>query len=258
MTVNFQSVTYQPIPTPLNKRLSEPSPYYNDEMKTETAVNPLAQVQQRMLIILAFAIVTIILFAVFIMPRGFRTTPQAAISSNQGQLVAAPAITGGISPVFSPEVRHWEPQILAWSQQYGIDANYIATIMQIESCGDPMAVSGAGAQGLFQVMPFHFSAGENTLDPETNARRGIAYFAERLVQTSGNVGLAFAGYNGGHVAAAGSWDDWAPETQRYFTWATGIVADINAGLTASPTLQQWMAAGGVSLCQQASNRLGLQ
>ncbi len=251
------TINYQPIPTPLSKRLSEPSPHYNN-MTAETAVNPLAQVQQRMIIILAFAIIAIILFAIFIMPRGFRSTPEAALTTNQpAQVAVAPAVTGIISPIFSPEVRHWEPQIAAWSQQYGIDANYIATIMQIESCGDPMAASGAGAQGLFQVMPFHFAAEENMLDPETNAQRGIAYFAERLAQTNGNVGLAFAGYNGGHVAAASGWDDWAPETQRYFTWATGIVGDIESGLTQSPTLQRWMEAGGASLCRQAANRLGL-
>ena len=130
--------------------------------------------------------------------------------------------------------------------------------MQIESCGDPQAASGAGAQGLFQVMPFHFTEGEDMLDPETNALRGINYFAERLVQTDGNIGLAFAGYNGGHVAAAGGWDDWVPETQRYFIWSTGIFNDIESGLTESPTLQKWMAAGGASLCQQASARLGLR
>lgn len=130
--------------------------------------------------------------------------------------------------------------------------------MQIESCGDPKALSSAGAQGLFQVMPFHFSNGENMLDPDTNAMRGMNYFAERLVQTSGDVGKAFAGYNGGHVAAGTSWDNWAAETQRYFVWATGIYEDAKAGLTESPTLQQWYAAGGTSLCQQASSRLNLQ
>lgn len=251
------TIQYQPITTPLSKRLSEPTPRH-DKPTAETAVNPLAQVQQRMIIILAFAIVAIILFAVFVMPRGFHTPPQTAVTFTQtAEIETASSAAGVISPIFSPEVRHWEPQILAWSQQYGIDANYIATIMQIESCGDPMAASGAGAQGLFQVMPFHFTDGENMLDPETNARRGIAYFAERLVQTNGNVGLAFAGYNGGHVAAAGGWDDWAPETQRYFTWATGIVADIESGTIPSPTLQRWMEAGGASLCRQAANRLGL-
>ena len=130
--------------------------------------------------------------------------------------------------------------------------------MQIESCGDPNAVSSAGAQGLFQVMPFHFDAGENMQDPHTNARRGMAYFAERLQQTRGDVGRAFAGYNGGHVAAAGSWDSWVPETQRYYTWSTGIYEEASAGAQSSETLSQWMAAGGASLCQQAANRIGLR
>jgi len=170
----------------------------------------------------------------------------------------APAVGGIISPVFSPEVQHWAPQISKWAAAYNLDPNIVATIMQIESCGDPQAASGAGAQGLFQVMPFHFTAGEDMLNPETNAARGMAYYAERLQQTSGNVGQAFAGYNGGHVAAGTTWDNWANETQRYFTWSTGIYEEATSGMTESPTLQQWMAAGGASLCNQASNRLGLQ
>ena len=173
------------------------------------------------------------------------------------QLAAAPADGRGISPVFAREVKHWEPQILAWSDEFGLDPNLTAIIMQIESCGDPHAISSAGARGLFQVMPFHFSAGENSLDPDTNARRGLNYFVERIAQTSGDLGRAFAGYNGGHVAAGGNWSSWARETQRYYTWSTGIYNDIEAGLTESPTLQQWMQAGGASLCRQAANRLGL-
>jgi soluble lytic murein transglycosylase-like protein len=169
----------------------------------------------------------------------------------------APTVQGAISPVFSPEVRHWEPQILAWSAEFGLDPNLAAIIMQIESCGDPQAVSGAGAQGLFQVMPFHFAAGEDSLNPDNNARRGLNYFVERLGQTNGDIGRAFAGYNGGHVAAGSSWDNWAHETQRYYVWSTGIYNDIQQGLADSPTLQQWMQAGGASLCRQAAQRLGL-
>jgi soluble lytic murein transglycosylase-like protein len=130
--------------------------------------------------------------------------------------------------------------------------------MQIESCGDPQAVSHAGAQGLFQVMPFHFAAGEVMLDPDTNAARGLAYYAERLQQTGGDVFQAFAGYNGGHVAAAGNWNTWANETQRYYTWSKGIYEDAKSGTESSTTLQQWMQAGGASLCQQASTRLNLK
>ena len=129
--------------------------------------------------------------------------------------------------------------------------------MQIESCGDPQAGSSAGAQGLFQVMPFHFTAGEAMLDPDTNAARGLAYYAERLQQTGGDIFQAFAGYNGGHVAAAGNWNTWVNETQRYYTWSKGIYEDAKSGAATSTTLQQWMQAGGASLCQQASNRLNL-
>jgi soluble lytic murein transglycosylase-like protein len=162
-----------------------------------------------------------------------------------------------LAPIFSPEIRHWESNIVRWAQMYDVDPDIVAIIMQIESCGDPLAVSGAGAQGLFQVMPFHFADGENSLDPDINARRGLSYFVDRLAQTNGDVGLAFAGYNGGHVAAASGWDDWAAETQRYFVWSTGLYEDAKSGLVDSPTLQQWLAAGGAGLCQQAAGRLGL-
>ena len=165
--------------------------------------------------------------------------------------------SGAISPVFAAPVQHWAAQIVEWAAMYGLDPNIAATIMQIESCGDPQAISSAGAQGLFQVMPFHFAAGEDSLDPDTNARRGLNYYVERLQQTSGDVGKAFAGYNGGHRAAGSSWDAWPHETQRYFVWSTGIYGDIQNGLSESPTLQEWLQAGGASLCNQAAQRLGL-
>ncbi len=187
------------------------------------------------------------------------TSPDQSGTDTVGQ-AAAGAVNGstGISPIFSPQVQYWASQIVAWAKPFGLDPDIVATIMQIESCGDPQAVSHAGAQGLFQVMPFHFTAGEVMLDPDTNARRGMAYYAERLQQTSGNVFQAFAGYNGGHVAAAGNWSTWANETQRYYTWSKGIYEDAKSGAAESETLQQWMQAGGVSLCQQASARIGLQ
>jgi hypothetical protein len=111
--------------------------------------------------------------------------------------------------------------------------------------------------GLFQVMPFHFSAGEDGFDPEINSRRGLNYFLGRLEQTGGDVGLSFAGYNGGHVAAGTTWDYWAGETQRYYVWTTGIFQDVNSNQAESETLGRWLQAGGASLCQQAAARLGL-
>lgn len=250
----FQGIEY--VHTPL---LPEPA----------ASRSPLASVHGRMLLILGVVLLLIVPLLVKVLPgqddygpvalSGAGAAAQQAV--DQAEPVAVPlppgAASGGISPVFTAEVKQWEPQIVAWSQEFGVDPNLTAIIMQIESCGDPQAVSHAGAQGLFQVMPFHFAAGENSLDPDTNARRGIGYFVERLNQTNGDIGQAFAGYNGGHVAAGNSWDQWAEETQRYYRWSTGIYADIQAGQTESPTVQAWLQAGGASLCRQAAERLGL-
>jgi hypothetical protein len=163
----------------------------------------------------------------------------------------------GISPVFTREVQYWAPRIIEWSELYDLDPDIIATIMQIESCGDPAAASHAGAQGLFQVMPFHFEAGEDMLDPDTNARRGMAFYNRQLEYTGWDIYLSFAGYNGGYAASGSSYPYWANETQRYYTWAKGIYDDAKAGLQESPTLQQWLVAGGGGGCQRAAQRLGL-
>lgn len=163
-----------------------------------------------------------------------------------------------LSPVFTPSVLYWEDEIVAWASEWGIDPNAAATLMQIESCGNPSAQSWAGATGLFQVMPFHFSPGEEMQDPNTNARRGMAYLALGMEQTGGDTSRTFAGYNGGHGTAARGWETWPAETQRYYVWSTGIYKDAVSGSATSETLNQWLAAGGAGLCQQAAARLGLQ
>lgn len=171
--------------------------------------------------------------------------------------VAGELAVGGISPIFTREVRFWESKILEWSEQSNLDPDIVATIMQIESCGDPGAASHAGAQGLFQVMPFHFDPSEDMLDPDTNARRGLAFYNRQLEYTGWDIYLSFAGYNGGYAASGSSYPYWANETQRYYTWAKGIYDDAKAGLAESPTLQQWLQAGGGGGCHRAAERLGL-
>jgi soluble lytic murein transglycosylase-like protein len=186
-----------------------------------------------------------------------RPSPSVQVEEPAPEAAGESVASGVLSPIFTGEVTHWEPQILAWSSAHGVDPDITAILMQIESCGDPQALSPAGARGLFQVMPFHFAAGEDTFHPDTNAARGLSYFKERLIQTNGDVGRAFAGYNGGHVAAASSWDSWAAETQSYYIWGTGLYKDAKSGLSESPTLERWLSAGGASHCRQAAGRLGL-
>ena len=128
-----------------------------------------------------------------------------------------------ISPVFTPQVHLWSAEISHWALEYNLDPNLIALVMQIESCGHPRVHSPAGAQGLFQVMPFHFTQGEDPLDPQTNARRGLLYLARSLDLSNGQIDLALAGYNGGHGVIDRDPNTWAPETHRYVQWGTGIL-----------------------------------
>lgn len=168
------------------------------------------------------------------------------------QVVPNETATSTLSPIFTDEVLYWENDILRWAADYNLDPNLIATVMQIESCGDPQAGSSAGAQGLFQVMPFHFSEGESMLDTNTNARRGLNYLVEGLKKSEGHVGLALAGYNGGHGMIGWGWARWPNETRRYHYWGTGIYYDAVSGGASSDRLNEWLTAGGAHLCAQAA------
>jgi len=178
------------------------------------------------------------------------STPVTTSASPQSNL-------SSISPIFTREVQHWADDITRWADASSLDPNLIATVMQIESCGDPRAVSSAGAKGLFQVMPFHFQFGENPYNPETNALRGLNYLSNSLITAHGNIRLALAGYNGGiGVIARGEWA-WASETIRYVYYGSPIYEDAKAGLTSSSKLEEWYQKYGAGLCKQASKRLGI-
>lgn len=160
---------------------------------------------------------------------------------------------GELAPLFTSEVAYWSGDISRWAAEYNLDPNLLATVMQIESCGHPTVSSPAGAQGLFQVMPYHFTAGENQLDPDTNARRGAGVLNDCLRWSGGDTGLAMACYNGGPSVLRTNFTNWHPEPQRYFRWGTGIYADAQRHATRSATLDSWLAAGGSHLCRRAAD-----
>jgi hypothetical protein len=163
---------------------------------------------------------------------------------------ALPMNDGGIAPLFTVEVQAWESEILAWSEEYQLDPNLVATVMQIESCGYLMAESRAGARGLFQVMPYHFQEGENPFHPNTNAKRGLRYLRQAQ-EAGGNPRLALAGYNGGISGASLPQDQWPDETVRYVYWGLQIYKDARSGLSQSDRLQEWLDHGGAALCRMA-------
>lgn len=162
-----------------------------------------------------------------------------------------------LSGFFSPSVGYWHEEIFTWAVSYDLDPLLVATVMQIESCGDPHAVSPAGAQGLFQVMPYHFQSDEDMLDPQTNALRGLTYLRDALIKSNGDVKLALAGYNGGHGQIDRNPTHWPAETKRYVYWGLGIYQDALRNDDTGEALTEWLRAGGRYLCQQAANRLDL-
>jgi soluble lytic murein transglycosylase-like protein len=182
-------------------------------------------------------------------------SPQPSAASLPAREDASHA--SSLAPLFSPAVHYWQAEILAWSAAYALDANLVATVMQIESCGDPRALSRSGAMGLFQVMPFHFAPGEDGFDPQVNAARGLSYLQLGLERGGGQPDLALAGYNGGHSRIGQAPELWPSETQRYVYWGSGIYADAQGGLAVSPRLEEWLAAGGSRLCSRAASVLGL-
>lgn len=170
----------------------------------------------------------------------------------------AASASSGISPIFTKEVQHWGNDIVRWANAAGVDPNLAATVMQIESCGDPRATSRSGATSLFQVMPFHFKLGENPYDTETNAQRGMNYLSRSLQAGGGNARLALAGYNGGiGVISRNEWL-WPSETKRYVLYGAPIYEDARNGAASSASLTEWYQKYGAGLCGQAAQRLGIR
>ena len=169
----------------------------------------------------------------------------------------APGLISNISPVFTREVQYWGNSISKWAAASNVDPNLAATVMQIESCGDPRALSRSGAIGLFQVMPFHFHITDSPYDPDTNAARGLAYLSRSLAAAGGDARLALAGYNGGiGVIGRAEWA-WPAQTKRYVQFGWPIYEDARNGSQTSAMVQEWYTHYGRSLCRQAAQRLSL-
>jgi soluble lytic murein transglycosylase-like protein len=186
------------------------------------------------------------------------TNPPVAVEiSDKAAEIQASSPLQPISSVYTPEVQYWGNRIRDWAAAAMLDPNLVATVMQIESCGDPRARSRSGAMGLFQVMPYHFTASDDPYDPDTNALRGLAYLRRSLEKSHGDPRLALAGYNGGIGVIVRSESGWSAETLHYAYWGSGIYAEASSGASESLRLQQWLTTSGVSLCKQAHDRLGI-
>lgn len=126
--------------------------------------------------------------------------------------------TADLLPIFPPSVVIYKDLIKELAATYNVPENVVATIITIESTGYSRAKSGAGACGLFQIMPVHFSQEMNenpdlVFDPKLNGTIAMDFFGNSCLpfartfeeQPSDNAiiyGRAMIDYNGGQGQAA--------------------------------------------------------
>lgn len=116
----------------------------------------------------------------------------------------------------APGASDMAPVFAAAEQRNGLPPGLLAAVAKVESGGNPQAVSGAGAQGLMQLMPDTArSLGVDPFNP-VQAVDGAARLLAGHLQRFGSIDLALAAYNagGGAVARAGGIPNF-PETQTY-------------------------------------------
>lgn len=92
-----------------------------------------------------------------------------------------------------------DPLIRTEASRFQLDPILIKSIIWVESCFDPRAVSPVGAEGLMQLMPATASelGVTDSFSPEANLRAGITYFAQLMQRFDNTKELALAAYNAG-------------------------------------------------------------
>ena len=86
------------------------------------------------------------------------------------------AMAAIVASAQSNDVRRW---VDYWADRYGVERELVHAVIEVESAGNPRAVSYAGAAGVMQLMPHTAAAFRvtNRFDVRENIRAGVAYLA---------------------------------------------------------------------------------
>ena len=94
-----------------------------------------------------------------------------------------------------------KPTLDKLEQVYRLPEGLLRSVAITESAGNPNAMSGAGAQGLFQLMPGTAKdlglRGNEAFDPVKSAQAAAKYLAQLLKANNGDLPKALASYNWG-------------------------------------------------------------
>ena len=141
-----------------------------------------------------------------------------------------------LSPYWDPAVSRWEPIILQYAQQRGLDPDLIAAVIWKESLGEAKERGPAGAVGLMGLMPFPWRPSPEELEnPWTNLFWGARALAHTIRDGGGDLFYSLAAYNGG-------WDRiHRPSTRRYAADVLGDYARAVARRYGLPAEGDWVA-----------------
>jgi len=108
------------------------------------------------------------------------------------------AVTSPAADAVAPD-HAYDDIIAEASTEYGVDPVLVRAVIRAESRFDPEAKSGAGAEGLMQLMPIlQKELGvKDALNPRENIMGGTKYLSRLLDRHDGDVTLALASYNAG-------------------------------------------------------------
>jgi soluble lytic murein transglycosylase-like protein len=129
-----------------------------------------------------------------------RLAPDACRPPEPAPTAVAAAPAPGSAPPLS--ARRFAREIEQTAGRYGIDHRLVQAMVQVESGGNPRAISPKGARGLMQLMPARAEAlgVRDSFDPDANLDGGVRHLKELLGRYGGDLTLTLAAYNAGEDA----------------------------------------------------------
>jgi soluble lytic murein transglycosylase-like protein len=119
------------------------------------------------------------------------------------------------------------------ARRFGIPQHWIRAVMEVESAGNPRAVSHAGAMGLMQIMPgtwaelrVAYRLGNDPFDPRDNILAGVGYLRQ-MYDLFGSPGF-LAAYNAGPARYQNHLDTGRAlplETRNYLAILAPLIGD---------------------------------
>jgi soluble lytic murein transglycosylase-like protein len=139
------------------------------------------------------------------------------------------------------------------ARRFGMPRHWIRAVMEVESAGNPMAVSRAGAMGLMQIMPAtwvelraQLQLADDPFDPRDNIHAGTAYLRQ-MYDRFGTPGF-LAAYNAGPARYQDHLDTGRAlprETRNYLAVLAPIIDSgptINSTVTRQNRTHDWRNA----------------